>query len=74
MIVKLTTEQSVYIEIDGYTYYIDHSLDEPIVERWNDNKTTETITLLPKENDSDSEDWRGNFWGKRQEDNRLPNS
>jgi hypothetical protein len=26
MIVKLTTEQSVYIEIDGYTYYIDHSL------------------------------------------------
>jgi hypothetical protein len=56
MIVKLTTEQSVYIEIDGYTYYIDHSLDEPIVERWNDNKTTEPITLLPKENDSDSED------------------
>ena len=54
MIVKLTTEQSVFIEVDGYTYYIDHSLDEPIVERWTEE--TEPITLLPKENDSDSED------------------
>jgi hypothetical protein len=54
MIVKLTTEKSVFIEIDGYTYYIDHSLDEPIVERWKNN--TEIVTLLPEENDSDSED------------------
>jgi len=54
MIVKLTTEQSVYIEIDGYTYYIDHSLDEPIVERWTEE--TEPITLLPEDNDSNSED------------------
>ena len=50
MIVKLTTEQSVYIEIDGYTYYIDHSLDEPIVECW--TKETEPITLI--KNDSDT--------------------
>ena len=41
MIVKLTTEKSVFIEIDGRTYYIDHSLDEPIVERWNDKKSKE---------------------------------
>jgi hypothetical protein len=54
MIVKLTTEQSVYIEIDGYTYYIDHSLDEPIVERWT---TTNNRTNKPyAEDDSDSED------------------
>ena len=49
MIVKLTTEQSVYIEIDGYTYYIDHSLDEPIVERWTEEN--EVVTLLPEDND-----------------------
>lgn len=59
MIVKLTTEQSVYIEIDGYTYYIDHSLNEPIVERWNDKKSKEIETLTffkIEENDSNSED------------------
>jgi len=50
MIVKLTTEQSVFIEIDGYTYYIDHSLDEPIVECWTEE--TEPITLI--KNDSDT--------------------
>jgi hypothetical protein len=51
MIVKLTTEQSVFIEIDGYTYYIDHSLDEPIVECWTEE--TEPITLI--KNDSDTQ-------------------
>ncbi len=57
MIVKLTTEQSVYIEINGYTYYIDHSLDEPIVERWKKKSETETLTFFKiEENDSDSED------------------
>jgi len=57
MIVKLTTEQSVYIEIDGYTYYIDHSLNEPIVERWKKKTETETLTFFKiEENDSDSED------------------
>ncbi len=54
MIVKLTTEQSVFIEVDGYTYYIDHSLDEPIIEYWTEEQ--EPITLLPKENDSNSQD------------------
>ena len=52
MISILTTEQSVYIVIDGYTYYIDHSLDEPIVERWTEEQ--EPISLI--EDDSDSED------------------
>lgn len=52
MIVKLTTEKSVYIEIDGYTYYIDHSLDEPIVECWTEEQ--EPITLIA--DDSDTED------------------
>ena len=59
MIVKLTTEQSVYIEIDGYTYYIDHSLDEPIIEYWTEEQ--EPITLIA--DDSNTQDWRCNFWG-----------
>jgi uncharacterized protein YchJ len=52
MIVKLTTEKSVFVEIDGRTYYIDHSLDEPIIEYWTEEQ--EPVTLI--ENDSDSED------------------
>jgi len=57
MIVKLTTEQSVYIEIDGYTYYIDHSLDEPIVERWKTERKTEVLNpKIPRINDTDCED------------------
>jgi hypothetical protein len=52
MLVDVRTEKSVYIIIDGYTYYIDHSLDEPIVEMWTEEE--EPITLIP--NDSDSED------------------
>ena len=52
MIVKLTTEKSVFVEIDGRTYYIDHSLDEPIVEYWTEEQ--EPITLI--EDDSNSED------------------
>lgn len=52
MIVDVRTEKSAYIIIDGYTYYIDHSLDEPIVVMWTEDK--KPITLIP--NDSDSED------------------
>jgi hypothetical protein len=52
MLIDVRTEKSVYIIIDGYTYYIDHSLDEPIVEVWTEEQ--EPLTLIP--NDSDSED------------------
>lgn len=52
MIVKLTTEKSVFVEIDGRTYYIDHSLDEPIIEYWTEEQ--EPITLI--EDDSNTQD------------------
>ena len=52
MIVKLTTEKSVFVEIDGRTYYIDHSLDEPIIEYWTEEE--EPVTLI--EDDTRSED------------------
>ena len=61
MIVKLTTEKNVFVEIDGRTYYIDHSLDEPIIEYWTEEQ--EPITLI--EDDSRSEDWRSDCWSER---------
>jgi hypothetical protein len=52
MIITLTTEKWVFLEIDGRTYYIDHSLDEPIIEYWTEEQ--EPITLIP--NDSNTQD------------------
>lgn len=45
----------VYITIRQTTFYIDYSMEEPIVEMW-EEKETEVITLLPEENDSNTED------------------
>lgn len=45
MIIKPNTQEVVYITIHDTTFYIDYSLDEPIVEMW---KTSEQIiTLTP---------------------------
>jgi hypothetical protein len=52
MLIDVRSEESVYIIIDGRTYYIDHSLDEPIVEYWTEEQ--EPITLIP--NDSNTQD------------------
>jgi hypothetical protein len=45
MIIKPNTQEVVYITIHDMTFYIDYSLDEPIVEMW--KKSEEIITLTP---------------------------
>jgi len=45
MIIKPNTQEVVYITIHDTTFYIDYSLDEPIVEMW--KKAEEIITLSP---------------------------
>jgi len=45
MIIKPNTQEVVYITIHDTTFYIDYSLDEPIVEMW--KKSEEIITLTP---------------------------
>jgi len=56
MIITPNTEAGVvYITIRDTTFYIDYSMNEPIVEMWKD-KEPEVITFLPEENDSDTED------------------
>jgi len=34
MKIDVTSNSSVYIEINGYTYYIDDSTNEQIIEKW----------------------------------------
>ena len=56
MIINPNTEAGVvYITIKDTTFYIDYSMNEPIVEMWKD-KETEVVTLLPEVNDTNSED------------------
>ena len=45
----------VYITIRQTTFYIDYSMDEPIVEMW-EEKESEVITLKPKKDDSNTQD------------------
>ena len=35
MRIDIPSENSVYIEINGYTYYIDDSTNEQIIDKWN---------------------------------------
>lgn len=35
MRIDITSENVVYIEINGYTYYIDDSTNEQIINKWN---------------------------------------
>ena len=56
MIIQSNPDTSVvYVTINDTTFYIDYSMNEPIVEMWKE-KETEVITLLPEENDSNTED------------------
>tara|TARA_R110000803_G_scaffold172400_1_gene235303 strand:- start:184 stop:354 length:171 start_codon:yes stop_codon:yes gene_type:complete len=56
MIINPNTEAGVvYITIKDATFYIDYSMNEPIVEMWKD-KETEVVTLLPEVNDTHTED------------------
>ena len=53
MIIKPNTQEVVYITIHDTTFYIDYSLDEPIVEMW--KQAEEIITLTP-DNDNQEEE------------------
>tara|TARA_R110000782_G_scaffold252451_1_gene340277 strand:+ start:408 stop:578 length:171 start_codon:yes stop_codon:yes gene_type:complete len=56
MIIQSNPDTSVvYLTIKDTTFYIDYSMNEPIVEMWKD-KETEVVTLLPEVNDTNSED------------------
>jgi hypothetical protein len=45
----------VYITIRQTTFYIDYSMEEPIVEMWKE-KETEVITLTPETDVKSTED------------------
>ena len=37
MKIDIRSEESLYIEIGGWTYYIDDSTDEQIIDKWKTN-------------------------------------
>lgn len=45
MNIDIRSKDSVFIEINGYTYYIDDSTDEQIIEKW---RTTSMGKLINK--------------------------
>jgi len=53
MIIKPNTQEVVYITIHDTTFYIDYSLDEPIVEMWKETETE--VVLLTPQNDNPKE-------------------
>ena len=46
MKIRVNTQECLYIEINGWTYYIDDSTNEQIIEKWKD----ETKELHIEEN------------------------
>ena len=38
MKIEKFSDKSVYVTIDDWVFYKDHSTDEPIVEKWKENK------------------------------------
>ena len=38
MNIDVRSDESLYIEINGWTYYIDDSTDEQIIKKWRDEK------------------------------------
>lgn len=43
MKIDVRSEQSVFIEIDDYTFYIDNSTNEQIIDYWHKNDLTDTV-------------------------------
>jgi hypothetical protein len=39
MIIEVKTEKCVYITIGDYTYYVDDSTGEQIIDKWDNTKT-----------------------------------
>ena len=38
MKIEKCSDKSVYVTIDDWVFYIDNSTDEPIVDKWKENK------------------------------------
>ena len=38
MKIDVRSDESLYIEINGWTYYIDDSTDEQIIKKWRDDE------------------------------------
>ena len=38
MKIEITSNQSVYITINGYVYYIDDSTNEQIIDKWKEKE------------------------------------
>lgn len=56
MIIQSNPDTSVvYVTINDTTFYIDYSMNEPIVEMWKE-KETEVITLKPEIDVTSTED------------------
>jgi hypothetical protein len=36
--VKIVNDSVLYVELDGYVYYIDNSTNEQIFKKWKDNR------------------------------------
>lgn len=43
MVIDKRSEESIYITIGDYTYYIDDSTDEQIIDKWKNNDNTRII-------------------------------
>ena len=41
MKIEITSNQSLYITINGYVYYIDDSTNEQIINKWKENEQGE---------------------------------
>ena len=37
MKIDIRSKESLYVELNGYIYYIDDSTNEQIIEKWNTN-------------------------------------
>ena len=46
MNIDIRSPQSMYVEMDEWTFYIDNSTGEQIVEKWKNDKSKKTQTCL----------------------------
>ena len=58
-VIKLEGGQSAYIELNGWTYYIDDSTNEQIIEKWKEPTTT---TIDPDFPTHPHHVYKGNGW------------
>ncbi len=52
MTVQTNNPKVVYIHMDGITYYIDHSMSEPIIQMWKEDEQKAKVINLIKEKEA----------------------